>query len=98
MTKNELENIYEINGLADYKLRSANDLLKVHSINHTKVEGYENLDNLKKTIYEKFIVDFFNAWGLDKRIELVPTGIFWVEDIEYLVKKKPENEFFDVVG
>ena len=98
MTRKQLEKLYEVNGLTDYRLHSTEDLLRVHGIDYKEVAGYENLDDLNRAIYEKFIVNIFNAWGLDSRLNLIPKGIYWVEDTEYLVKENPENDFFDVSG
>lgn len=97
MTRNQLEKLYEINGLTDYKLRSTEDLLKVHGIDFREVAGYSSLDDINRAIYEKFIVNIFNAWGLDSRLILIPKGIYFVEDTEYLVKV-PEDDYYTVAG
>lgn len=93
-----LENLYEVNGLTDYRLKTTEDLLRVHSIDCTKVAGYEGLDDINKAIYKKFIVNFFNAWGFDNRLSLVPKGIYWVEDTEYIVKERSENNYYNIAG
>lgn len=98
MTRKQLEKLYEVNGLTDYKLRSTEDLLRVHGIDYTEVAGYENLDDLNRAIYEKFIVNIFNAWGLDSRLNLIPKGIYFVEDTEYLVKENPDDDYFILAG
>lgn len=98
MTRKQLEKLYEVIGLTDYRLRSTEDLLRVHGIDYTEVAGYENLDDLNRAIYEKFIVNFFNAWGLDSRLNLLPKGIYFVEDTEYVVKENPENDYYNLAG
>lgn len=98
MERFQLENLYEVNGLSDYKLRNTEDLLKVHGINFKAVDGYSRLDDLNKDIYEKFIINIYNAFGLESRAELVPKGIYWVEHIEYLVKENPEDDYFIIAG
>ena len=92
MTRNQLEKRYEINGLTDYKLRSTEDLLKVHGIDFREVAGYSSLDDINRAIYKKFIVNIFNAWGLDSRLNLLPKGIYFVEENEYIVKVNPEEK------
>lgn len=96
MNRSQLENLYQVNGLKDFKLKSTKDLLKVHGIDFRAVEGYSRLDDLNRTIYEKFIINIFNAMGLDSRASLVPKGIYWVEDSDYLVKEKPEQDYYTV--
>lgn len=98
MTRTQLENLYKVNGLTDYKLKTTEDLLKVHGIDYKAVKGYAGLDDLNRAIYEKFIINIFNAWGLDSRLNLLPNGIFWVEDIEYFVKEKPEDDYYTLAG
>lgn len=98
MNRRQLENLYEVNGITDYKLKNTEDLLKTHGIDFKAVEGYNRLDDLNKQIYEKFIINIFNAMGLESRAELVPEGIYYVEDIAYLVKSNPEEDYFTVAG
>lgn len=86
----EIENLYKINAINDYQLRNTDDLLKVHSINFKKVDGYNELDDSNKKIYEKFIVNFFNGLGLDSRSEVVPKGIYWVKNMQHRLKEDPE--------
>lgn len=38
MNRFQLENLYQANGLTDYKLRNTKDLLKVHGINYKSIE------------------------------------------------------------
>lgn len=86
MTRTQLENIYNANELNDYRLKNTEDLLKVHGIDYKKVKGYEDLEDFNKEIYEKFIIKIFNSWSFDSRALLIPKAIYWVEDIEYIVK------------
>jgi len=94
----KLRKMYEARGLADYKLLNLEDLLQVHGINYKEVSGYNRLDDLNRSIYEKFIVNFFNVFGLDSRATLVPKGIYWVEDSDYLVKERPEHDYYTIAG
>lgn len=101
MNRLQLENIYLANGLDDFKLRNTEDLLKAHGIDFKAVDGYEKLDDLNKAIYKRFIVNFFNGQGLDYR-NIVPKGIYFVEETEYLVKEPHidgyGDEYFDYAG
>lgn len=100
MKKNQIENLYKANGIVDYKLKNTEDLLKVHGIDFKTVNGYNRLDDLNRAIYKKFILNFFNGLGLESRATLVPKGIHFVEDIQYLIKEVPEGEddYFIVAG
>lgn len=93
MDRFQMENIYKANGLNDFKLRNTTDILKCHGINIETIKGYSDLDDLNKKTYEKFIVKFFNCQGLDSRMELIPTGIYYVEDIECLAKDLEYPEY-----
>jgi hypothetical protein len=98
MNRFQIENLYEVNGLTDYKLKTTGDLLKCHGIDFKAVDGYNRLDDLNRAIYEKFIINIFNGIGLESRATLIPKGIYWVEDITLLVKENPEDDYFNVAG
>lgn len=98
MNIRQLERLYENNYLFDYKLRNTKDLLLIHGIDYKNTLGYNNLDDLNRAIYEKFIVNFFNSWGLESRWTLVPKGIYWVEESDYLVKEKPDQDYYTIAG
>lgn len=98
MNRFQLEKIYEVNGLKDYKLKTTDDLLKTHGVDFKAVEGYARLDDVNKLLYEKFIVNLFNGLGLDSRMTMIPKGIYFVEDFDYLVKEDPNDEYWQVAG
>lgn len=95
----QLENLYKVNGITDYRLKNTQDLLKTHGIDYKAVNGYNNLDDVNKLLYEKFIINIYNAYGLEARATLIPKGIYFVEDIKYLVKlEDDEGEYFVAAG
>lgn len=98
MNRNQIENLYKINDLSDYKLKTTEDLLKVHGIDYKAIDGYKRLDEINKKLYEKFIVNIFNAFGLESRDTLIPKGIYFVEDVDYLAKENVEDDYFMMVG
>lgn len=98
MNRSQLERLYEINGLKDYKLKDGVDLLKTHGIDYTEVEGYSRLDDVNKLLYSKFIINLFNGLGLDSRMTMIPKGIYFVEDFDYIVKENPNDEYWQVAG
>lgn len=98
MNRFQLEKLYEVNGLKDYRLKNTEDLLKIHGIDYREVAGYKRLDDLNRQLYEKFIVNYFNGYGLDTRATIIPKGIYFVEDVEYLAKEDPEDEVYTVIG
>lgn len=98
MERKQLENLYKINGITDYQLRNTDDLLKVHGVDFKAVEGYNRLDDLSRAIYEKFIINIFNVFGLESRANLIPKGIYFVEEIEHLSKEGPGEDYFIIVG
>lgn len=93
-----MEKVYEKNGLKDYKLKNMEDIKKIHGVDCEELKGYPNLTEEHKGLFKKFIVNFFNAQGLESRMSLVPKVINFVEDITYLVKESPEDEYFTEAG
>lgn len=98
MNRFQLEKLYEVNGLKDYKLKTPEDLLKTHGIDYQEVDGYSGLDELNKKLYEQFIVNYFNGQGLESRATMIPKGIYFVEDVDVLAKENPEDDYYTVIG
>lgn len=98
MNITQIENLYKANGIKDNILRNTEDLLKVHGVDFKAVDGYNRLDDLNRQLYEKFIVNIYNMWGLESRSTIIPRGIYYVEEIEYLVKEEPEDDYYTVAG
>lgn len=82
LTINQLEKRYLDFGIDDFVLKTVYDLRNVHGIDYSSVQGYAGLVHLFRVIYKKFIVNFFNAFDLSLRAELIPKGIYWVESID----------------
>jgi len=97
MNRSQIENLYKVNGLTDYKLKTHEDLLKCHGINF-KIDGYSRLNDIDRAIYEKFILNIFNVFGLESRATLIPKGIYLAEQVDYLAKEDPEDDYYIVVG
>ena len=98
MNRFQLEKLYEVNGLNNYKLKVPVDLIKTHGIDYIEVNGFSRLSDENKLLFGKFIVNFFNGLGLDSRITLIPKGIYYVEDLDYLVKENPDDDYWQVAG
>ncbi|MFW6243184.1 MAG: hypothetical protein ACOC2W_03400 [bacterium] len=94
MERSQIENIYKSNELNDYKLKSTDDLLRIHGIDYENINGYDKLDDLNKNIFKTFIVNFFNARGLVQRTKILPQGIYWVKEVEYLTEDDKDEEIF----
>lgn len=98
MKMSQIQNLYRANGIKDYKLRTTEDLLNCHGIDYKSIDGYSRLDDFNKAIYEKFIINFYNDCGLESRAGKIPTGIYFVEDTEFLFKRNNEDEFYVAAG
>lgn len=99
MERYRVENLYIANGLADYRLKNTTDLLKTHGINYKAVKGYKKLDDINKKIYERFIINFYNSFGIDSRKTLTPRGIYLVEETElFIIEKDGKGEYQVAVG
>lgn len=75
---------YEILGIKDYKLRNSQDLKKIYNIDISKIKGYKDL-LINKSMFEGFIINFFNSIGLESRAVLKPISVKFIKDnISYL--------------
>lgn len=78
-----LKNIYLTNGINDFKLRSQEDLLKVHGIKVEQIKGFDELGDIQKKIFKGFILNFFNGCGLDLRATFEPVAVDFVHETSY---------------
>lgn len=72
----EIEKVYLVNKLDDFRLDNIDDIRKCHGIDVTDIKGYESLTNKNKDIFKTFIVNIFNAFDLEARAELKPKSIY----------------------
>jgi len=72
---NLLEEKYLKNGINNFKLKSLEDLKVVHGIDILKIEGINKLA-VNRGMFEGFLINFFNRWGLEARNTIKP---LWVE-------------------
>lgn len=92
MERYQLENLYKLAGLDDFKIRDTHNLLECHGIRVEDIEGYSKLDEDNKTIFLKFIVNFYNMQGMMSRGALQPKGIYFVEDVEKVAEDPDDSE------
>lgn len=83
MTRRKLEMKYEERGLTDYQLRSLDDLKEIHGFDVRELSGYSGLTDDNRKLFEKAVLNFYNAHGLDSRKHLLPKSINYVEETEY---------------
>lgn len=98
MKRFQMEKLYEVNGLTDYRLKRPTDLIVTHGIDYIKVDGFNQLSNDNKALFGSFIVNFFNGLGLESRMTLIPKSVYLAEDYDILVKENPEDDYFNVAG
>ena len=98
MNMNQIKYIYISNGLKEFKLNNHSDLLNVHSIDVKNIPGYSNLSAEHRAVFDSFIINFFNASGLETRARLVPISVNFVLDEEYLGKKDAEDDYYVSIG
>ena len=84
MTRKQIEKKYEERGLNNYLLRTVDDLKAVHNISIEELSGYENLSDEYRELFEKTVIHFFNAQGLERRAECIPKAINYVQETEYV--------------
>ncbi|WP_066500028.1 hypothetical protein [Abyssisolibacter fermentans] len=69
----ELKEKYIQRGCIDYKLTTIEDLKSIYQIDCNSIHGYKNLINPK--LFENFIINFYNAWGLEARTTIKPIAV-----------------------
>lgn len=89
LSRLRIERKYEELGLTDYKLRTLEQLKEIHGVDVNQISGYQDLPEEQKTLFDKAVINFYNARGLDNRRSLLPKSVNYVYDIDYY---SPINE------
>lgn len=90
---NELKARYKDRGLNDFRINTIEDIFHLYNIDILKVDGYDLLTEEHKQLYKKFIINFFNGWGLEARETLKPISFNYVEEVEHVGKEDPEDGY-----
>ncbi|MBD7912449.1 MULTISPECIES: hypothetical protein [Clostridium] len=101
MNKLALERIYAERGLEDYKLRTLDDLFYIYGVKVNQIEGYFKLKEEEKSFFNRFIINYFNSYGLEGRnisiikvaklrktlrVEFIDNGKWRVGDLEFGIR------------
>ncbi|NLK23797.1 MAG: hypothetical protein GX309_07430 [Clostridiales bacterium] len=86
MEYKKLEDQYKINGLTENKLN-------VYGLDVLEVEGYDTLTDENKNLYKKFILNFFNGWGLEARSTIKPISFNEVEELEHIGQESSDDGY-----
>lgn len=84
MNSKQLENLYLVNGIEDFRLKTLEDLFKVHGIKVENIKGYYEIGDIQQKIFKGFILNFFNGWGLEARATLEPVTVNYVNETDLL--------------
>lgn len=93
MEYKKLEDQYKINGLTENKLNVLEDILNVYGLDVLEVEGYDTLTDENKNLYKKFILNFFNGWGLEARSTIKPISFNEVEELEHIGQENSDDGY-----
>lgn len=93
MEYKKLEDQYKTNGLTENKLNVLEDILNVYGLDVLEVEGYDTLTDENKNLYKKFILNFFNGWGLEARSTIKPIRFNEVEELEHIGQESSDDGY-----
>ncbi len=93
MEYKKLEDQYKVNGLTENKLNALEDILNVYGLDVLEVEGYDTLTDENKNLYKKFILNFFNGWGLEARSTIKPISFNEVEEFEHIGQENSDDGY-----
>ena len=83
MIYQEMTRKYEERGLTDYRLSTLEDLKEIHDVDVTKLSGYSGLSAEKIELFDITVLRFYNAHGLNSRLQLKPKAVNYVLDVTY---------------
>lgn len=83
MTYQEMTKKYEERGLTNYKLRTLDDLKEIHGVYVQELSGYSGLSDDNRKLFDVTVLRFYNAHGLNSRLELRPKAVNYVLEKDY---------------
>lgn len=95
MTYKEMTRKYEERGLTDYQLRTLDDLKEIHGVDVAELSGYFGLSENNRKLFDVTVLRFYNAHGLNSRLELKPKAVNYVQEVIYY-KSVSEEETEDI--
>lgn len=95
MTYHEMTKKYEERGLTDYQLRTLNDLKEIHGVDVQELSGYSGLSENNRKLFGMTVLRFYNAHGLNSRLELRPKAVNYVQEVLYY-RNISEDEAEDI--
>lgn len=84
MTYKEMIKKYEKRGLTDYQLHTLDDLKEIHGLDVRELSGYSGLSENNKNLFNVTVLLFYNAHGLNGRLELKPVSVNYVQEERYI--------------
>lgn len=75
--------LYEKFGRSDYRLRSTEDILNIHGFDIRETDGYEDLTQEQKELFESYCVTHMNSLGMNTKITMWPKSVHYVKEYDY---------------
>lgn len=75
--------LYEFHGLTDYRLKTVEDVSKIHGFNLRETTGYEDLTEDQKKLFETYAIAHMNGVGMNTRITMWPKSVHFVKEYQY---------------
>lgn len=89
-----IKELYKDNNREDYNLNSVMDLQMIHGIDFEGLKGVHDFSSeVWRTLIEGFIVNFFNKYDLEARMNIEPISFEYIDDNKPYVKF--EYKYYD---
>lgn len=75
--------LYEKYGRSDYCLTSTEDILNIHGFDLRETDGYEDLKQEQKALFEQYCVTHMNGLGMNTKITMWPRSVHYVKEYDY---------------
>lgn len=76
---------YEQLGLNDYKLRTVEQVKLLLGYDLYKIKGLEVFDESEVELIQRLIINYYNGWGVNSRLEKEPKKVEKVTEEKYKV-------------
>jgi hypothetical protein len=90
---------YKERGRGRYTLSSVEDLKAIHGVDIEKISGFEKFEPKVQEMLKKFLVNYYNAWGIEARMGLRPLYFeSFMGKVKFTLIEQNKRQFYVVSG
>lgn len=95
---NKIQRRYEFYGVSDYQLKNKKDLKNVLNVEVDLLDEVDTLDEEEKEICVEFLLNFFNAHGLEARERIKAKAFYFAREEEVIADSNIDEGYVETIS